>query len=562
METRPSIFRRRGFWIGIIFILLLSANLRLFWEDLRVVIQSLYQMILLLGTGGLDAPFPPARVIVRSVLALILGLGVGIGGTSWLAIRAILPFLLPVRARSERNLLQKRFIDHLFNRDAPTIFIRDGATEASKEELDSIRPGVILVNVNSAIALESKAGSAAMNSAKRRKKPVQTQSKPRVRICGPGIIFSEKNETVYGMVDLRTQVRSRSDVHGYTLDGIEVKTNISITFTLGQPPETILVTRSTGEESGYRIVILEEAKQRANHPPRSAIRLVNELNQEEIEEIIAFKHRVGGMGGVGVPPPERNAGEPVALKPEFNPERVFKAIYSQPLEPHGTISTWSDLPADRAASLFRDLLSRETYDGLYALNADGRTVLEELQARFNRLMQQEGILGFQLVERRDGLPLREGEFWNEAEMVRYPVKEFQNGRFLRNCGIKVLMAGFSEPLPVNELILQQRLDTWQAKWQRETEIRRAFDEYEADGVRNKARLETQNEMIQALNRILNESHFSQEAIAIQLFQELEAAASDPATHKLLPQEVVKIIATVKPFLLPEEGDEQPMDDSA
>jgi hypothetical protein len=541
MESQPGFFRRRRFWIGLVLVLLAAW----FYDSFQVEIRQLfftakgfYDLVLLRP----NAAIPPWGDILRALLVLGFCFLAGYLLAFNLTLHALLTFILPVRTRRERRESFNRLLAHLSNRDAPAIFVRDGTTDASQDELESTEPGIVLVNVNSAITLERKFRAAG-------RKPENVEK--RTRVCAPGIVFTESNETVTGMVDLRPQARSKTGVRGYTLDGIEIQTNISAAFTLGQPPEVILVSYAGEPAYKFWVVLLQA---RSSDSPR-VVRLVDELNETECNQIFTFQRRLAGLGAWIAPPPEIDLKVPRALKPEFNRERAFKAIYSQALDPHGTISRWSDLPVEVAANVFRDLLSREKYDSLYELNEQRHTRLEELQEKFKRVMQLEGERSFQLVARLDGNPLEDGQPWIEAEMVRYPTQAFTSGRFLRDCGIKVGSAGFSEPVPVDPQILQQRLDNWRAYWERQTKIDRAEQEYQASQILTNARSQRQAEMVRSLSKILNNKAYTSEAIAIQLFQTLDDAARDPATRRLLPQEVVEILDHLQPYLLPEEKSE-------
>jgi hypothetical protein len=69
--------------------------------------------------------------------------------------------------------------------------------------------------------------------------------------------------------------------------------------------------------------------------------------------------------------------------------------------------------------------------------------------------------------------------------------------------------------------------------------------------RNQIKADTQREMILGLSQIFKSTDYSQEALALRVFQALEAAATDPVTHPLLPEEAVRMLRELGFWLLPE-----------
>jgi hypothetical protein len=62
-------------------------------------------------------------------------------------------------------------------------------------------------------------------------------------------------------------------------------------------------------------------------------------------------------------------------------------------------------------------------------------------------------------------------------------------------------------------------------------------------------------MVLALAQILQLEEASQEAMAVRVFQALETAATDSRTQKLLPNETIAMLRTLRSWLLP--GADQP-----
>jgi hypothetical protein len=108
-----------------------------------------------------------------------------------------------------------------------------------------------------------------------------------------------------------------------------------------------------------------------------------------------------------------------------------------------------------------------------------------------------------------------------------------------------------QPIPI---VRKQRFDTWQAQWQKESDLIRAESELELMHIRNRARAQAQEEMTIALSQILENTENSQEVMAIRIFQALETAATDPSTRQLLPGETIDMLRSLRHWLLP-GGDE-------
>ncbi len=548
MIDEQRFYQRKSFWIGVVLAFLALLNLIAFWGEISLLLKTARGFLqLILAPQG--AAIPPWGDIFRAIGVLFFAFVIGF----WLifnqSLDAALAFILPIQERQQRVELRQRFFYHLRHRDSPTIFVKDGKSGATPEELESDAPGVVFVHANSAVALEMRNQPRPAAS----KNDGVENRKARSRIVGSGVAFTRQAEIVRGSVDLRTQIRAKSGVLAYTLDGIEVETSVNTIFTLGQPPDAVMVTYCGDPEFTFKLVYLEELPATQEHPAQKIVRLEEWLNPEEVRVLFGYFRRVAGATPAANLSVQSRPKSFSGLKPDFNKERVFNAIFHQPLEDGGHVADWSELPAEYSANIFRNLLSRENYDELYNPNAQNRIALDELKLKFSRLMQIEGILSYQLVMRTDGVLMESDQVWDEGSVLRYPVQEFKSGRFLRDCGIKILSSGFGELTPTSEVIRKQRLEYWQAHWHKEIEIARANNERQANQIRNQARAEAQQEMILRLSKILNETHYSQEVTILRLFQALESMASEPTVHELLPKDMINILNNLRPFFLPDEG---------
>jgi hypothetical protein len=296
----------------------------------------------------------------------------------------------------------------------------------------------------------------------------------------------------------------------------------------------------------------------------------------------------------------------------FDPRRVFHAVYARGRNPAASAQVrtddWTQQPTQIATELYRQELSQIRYDDIYLPQDPSRFPLfEEIKPRFSRIMRHSGVLSFQLIRRRDGTLIEVGQELNSQKFILdFPVMEFRQPKPLRERGIRVIHASFTElkPIAIDKkdeprqssqpqatqaqtpsqtrqsqtsqaltqpqpaesqtpqaqssqaipIVRKQRFDSWQAKWQKESEFIKAESELELMHIRNRARAQAQQDMTIALSQILENTTNSQEAMAMRVFQALETAATDPSTHQLLPRDTIDMLRSLRHWLLP-GGDE-------
>jgi hypothetical protein len=127
----------------------------------------------------------------------------------------------------------------------------------------------------------------------------------------------------------------------------------------------------------------------------------------------------------------------------------------------------------------------------------------------------------------------------------------QRSQILRDRGIRIVTAGFGN-LDVDEQIHKQRLDNWQAAWDQETEIVEAGLAWESARVHTRARIEAQEEFVQQLSQIYQANGNSKEILALRVLQALEAAAADPHTRQMLPEDTFSMLRSIHDWLLPQD----------
>ena len=129
---------------------------------------------------------------------------------------------------------------------------------------------------------------------------------------------------------------------------------------------------------------------------------------------------------------------------------------------------------------------------------------------------------------------------------------FTNSKILRDRGIRVLFSSFPEIHPSNPLVLQQRFETWRARRQGEASISRAPYDAEIIHTYERERALVQQSIIQNLYPTLASSVASSDVIAHTVMQSLEAYASDPNTHRQLPDHTLDLLYALRNWMPPPE----------
>jgi hypothetical protein len=179
-------------------------------------------------------------------------------------------FVLPVRTSEQRWKLFDRLVRYVTGTHGPAIFVKEGVQIARAEELARSWPGVALVDLSSAIALEkawvpvTAHGAPSMRAVMR--SPLRTARRmigparpagragPMVRVAGPGVVFTEMGEKVSGAASLRRHFRVTGTVTAATRDGFQIQAPVFTLFTLGDAPDTLKVGYYGGEGPEHLMV--------------------------------------------------------------------------------------------------------------------------------------------------------------------------------------------------------------------------------------------------------------------------------------------------------------------
>lgn len=559
--TRPTFWRKLIVW-GL-FILFLY----LFWNDVSLLFSTLWTAVITRSLPAINNEFLVAavRLVINIFVYLLVFL---------VSVFIVAQFVLPVHGWTNRFKAFNRLLLSLTPWGGPAVFVREGKLIKRVGEEDNINPGVALVDLRSAIILEQEypwgeniqdQDEISMGGKKRAffsSKSSPEQTSPWVRVGGPGVHFTEYGEKIRDVVDLRRQVRTESGVKAFTRDGIEVQSNVFAVFSLSDPPDVIPVAYVGGRGKEHLFALEMETVDKNF----IKIKAKHELDTEDAEEI----HRAVESGLIK--PSMAGSASQNAVHGKspyiFDEQRVFAAAYGQAQRPiSGKNTKWHELPQLIAAELFRNLLEHYPYDHLYKFDEPNRLPwLEEVKPELSRKLMYQGLLSYKVVRpslRRVATDSSRVRNWNEDPLDEARLQhvfrdsdleislpyELQASKSLRDRGIKVVAAGFSE-LKVAQEIREKMVERWKARWDREIAFVRARQDREAMQIINSARTQTQRDSTYFLSNMLKQERHSKEALALLLFQALETAATDEKGYKdFPPKEVLGMLQNLHRWLL-------------
>ncbi len=564
--------------------------LMLFFKEIATIFVLMVAWLLHLFAGAILAvTATDSQAVLTIAYNDIIGLGaIFLLCVSLLAAQA----LLPVGSMQDIFQTALHFVLFILGGHGAAIFVKDGKVHADAKELRQSRPGVAVIDFNSALVLERVVGgpgngsviAAALDLIRHvwgiPPRTLRKVPKP-VRTCGPGLTFIRRGERVQGVgdlviqagpvdelsgvVDLRRQARSSAtntrdgpgeqSVHAYTRDGIELGTTITALFTIGQDvnqaPNVLHVTYE-GEysEQNLRIVTLEE--QNGNIRVQSMVEGLDDDDSAEIHKYFQSRLDVpkSEFEAKHYCPLPRNPREPV-----YDPARVFSAVYSR-ARLHGERDThevvpWTELPVRVAVDFFREILSRVNFDQLYLIEANGKLKIENLRKQLQDRMRSNGMLSYRLIWHRHELPLTQGQCYTPRDLCVSPVKALQTPKVLRERGIQIINSGFGELIPEKDVYLQW-LASWRAAWELDTMKAQAVADLEARRIYGLARAQALQEMSCSLRSIYSAEGNSRMVVAIRVLQALETIAADGGTRRLLPADTISMLSNIHNLLLPGE----------
>jgi hypothetical protein len=549
MDDGRRFYERPDFWprvIGgtflFIFVVAFHAEILL---ALRLIL-AFFQLIL-------QRPVTPPSPDTPKAL-IILGINITVYLLCYFIIlKWVSPFVLPARNPHERQQVYERLVEYIFQLHGPAVFVKNGDLITRKEgqvKNDSIRArfaSLALVDLASAIVLESRSLPAIISLPDETDSPEGHRSP--VRALGPGIGFLRPGERIRGSVDLRKQFRSIKNVRGFTSDGIELETNVNVIFTLGQAPEVMTVIDTKG--NGLCVLTIDRDTKK--------ITISDQIDEGDAHEIYTNIQNQKPTRTSAMASENLSSNRPPFT---FDENHIIAAVISQPRNTrNGKLEKWTDLPAQVAVSVLLDELSRVSYDHLYSLDRPEQEcyLYDTFKPEFKRKVINLGVLSYQFVQRKDGRFPLEGDVFNPDEYIILDVRELHNSKPIRDRGIKVIEVNFSDFKPIDSTIPEQRFDTWRSQWQKKTELTTAEFDLEIMRKMNHARAQAQREIIYNLSQIFKLPGYTQDAMAIRIYQALESAAANPATNRLLPRDTVDMLRSFQRILFPQDRDGQSPD---
>ncbi|MBK9925429.1 MAG: hypothetical protein IPP66_09070 [Anaerolineales bacterium] len=468
-------------------------------------------------------------------------------------------FVLPVNRWQDRGKAAKQLFLFSIHRHGAAVFVRDGDVEnLSTEEREKNGSGIAFVDLRSAITLDKHLKHKNDLSPASLEQPQKVHFDPKsksfvsgIRVAGPGLTFLEKKEKIVGTVDLRKQTRGRKNVQADTRDGIRVTTDVPCTFTIGQPPDVLDVC--LGGKDGKQIFVIEWESSLPKVFKKIKSLLPDELDPRDQREILEFISDHPDPSAVTSNVPEEH------FPYSFDEKRVEKAVYSHtqtqedPLGSRQPFKKWSDWPQDVAVEEFRILLAKQPYMKLYSPDDQNNFPLKDFKKELKRKVRNTGILAYRVATLRNGSRLQPGRVYTDNDLIFYPSRELTRHDVLRFRGIKVLDAGIGELEPIDPTVRKHLLNSWLSSKQKEVDVKYADYRLEIARVRSQARVKAQQSMIYHLTQLLENQAYPREALALLIYQELEATAANPETRKLLPEDTLSLLTGIGTMLLSPDG---------
>lgn len=488
---------------------------------------------------------PPAEDLLRAALYIVFNVAsfVFLG---FMMVYLIGANFLPIASGGERWEAMRRFYRFFLGERRPVLRIREGESVRDLPPGAGINGGIAIVDPNSAIVLE-------------RMSLYVSAVHPMMRLGRPGVVFIGPGERLRGIVSLRKQVRTMVDVHAITVEGIEVKTNVTAVFTLGQQPAVIKVAY-VGDQHPYNLRVL-----RIDPVTKKITAISDELDDEDKREIHRYAQNYLTFSE---PPALLTADDQPREHPPYalTEEHIFAAVYATSRNPtEDKLDHWTDLPAQVATEVFRSMIAQQRYDALYladesnpdslGLSPPGKFRLHaDLKPEFARRIRYLGVMSYQFLHHSEKKRQPQVGMHVDRRGFRIsPVQALKSSKVLRDRGIKVVAASFGELTPTDPKVYEQRIDNWRARWQQRADFVKASMDREATRVKNKARADAHREMIARLNELFQNKSYTEEALALRIFQTLEEIAAQPGTRQMLQTDTLRLVQSLTTLLLP-EGD--------
>jgi hypothetical protein len=446
----------------------------------------------------------------------------------------------PVRDNLQVYLLMRRILRSVIGRTNPLAIVREGILIG---EVGNIDGTTLLLDQESSVVVES---------LRFKPPPVSMQTVPQpsmAKIMGPGLVLLRRGERLRDIVHLRKQFRIQPNVLGQTSDGIELSTYTFAIFTLSQPPDVIQVAYD-GDQTSENLCVV-----RIDLNTRKIKAVEDELDEQDKREIHDFSQDFLYYIEPNSPldlNQTQNENPPYSI----DESRILASVYSRArnVGDHQSLSRWTDLPVMVSIETFRNLIARHTLDTLYFPEDPVKFPLySEVKPEFAHRIRYMGVIAYQFIQRIDGLRPQIGQRVDHRYFRISSVQNLHGSKMLRDRGIKIITAGFSELTPTDPDVSHQRVKNWRARWQQEANLILAGQDQELIRIKNESRTNKEREMVEKLSSFFQDPSYSEENLAMQIFQELEKASSDPLTRQQIPRETINQLRSIRFWLLPDES---------
>jgi hypothetical protein len=194
----------------------------------------------------------------------------------------------------------------------------------------------------------------------------------------------------------------------------------------------------------------------------------------------------------------------------FDPERAFRAVYGTALGEKQAVG-WTELPVAVAVESFRNILAEYTLDSLYQPTAHSVYPFGDFQGR-----------------------------------VTAAVKDAQ---VLHDRGLIIFGVGVGA-LKLPREVTNQRVRTWQARWQKAIIQNVASGRRQAILTTGRWQISAQETIVENLKQRLEAatSPVEKKALALMLTNALQRAASDPNMRQLIPKENLRTLDSLGDWL--------------
>lgn len=386
--------------------------------------------------------------------------------------------------------------------------------------------GVMWVDPNSAVLIGSPVGYVSRRS----------RGHGATWVGRSGLVFLRRGEHLRGVVSLRNQFRINLNVASKTGDGLEVSCHVFSIFSVSQPPNIYHVAYVGAQDSSNLQIIQIDPES------KKIVAITDDLDDMDKCEI----HRtaqifMGELGSLG----RLEFGSQNSVQPPFpvDNDRIFLALYTRArrIDQQGS-ETWVDMPAKVATEVFRNMLNSRRYDDLFSLQDENEYILQtQFKPAFARRMALLGVASYQVIGRQDGENPAIGQKVTSRTFYVNEVKSLVSSKVLRDRGIKVIHAGFTEITPVDKAVQEKRLALWRDRWQVNLDLEHARIEKEVQAKYTQIRAKTQYETTGMLLNLLKNTSYSVEALTQQVYQRLGDLATDPHVAQLLPEDALHIL---------------------